>query len=189
MIFSPLSISARPSLFVHDFGPLLSRPKTHQKTSLPKSIKISKNHTLDTQGFNFDHFLMPYGPQFSINFRDHLGLLICDEQNAKTFFYHFRPPTLTSKSMKNHNLWTPFLDLISLISFNVYFTFSKKVVDCVTPSKSRGRQNGRTQTLERAYFFALKNNANTYRNASWIEPSFLVCFSFFAIPKCSGTAV
>ena len=65
---------------------LLPAPKNIKKKSLPQSSKISKNRTLDAQCFNFNTLLMPSGPPFSINFRDHLNLSNCNNCNAKTSF-------------------------------------------------------------------------------------------------------
>ena len=78
-IFAGFSISACPKVkFFMILARLLPAPKTSTKTSLPKSIKISINHTLGAQCFNFDAIVAPFGPPFSFNFRGHLNLLNCN---------------------------------------------------------------------------------------------------------------
>ena len=84
-----------PQIYLFAFwARLLAERRNIKKTSLPKSINISKNATLDAQGFNVDDLLAPFGFSFSINFRDHPNLLNCNNYNAKHFYYNLRPPIL-----------------------------------------------------------------------------------------------
>ena len=85
-ILGGFSISAclKSDLFVI-LACLLPAPK-NIKPSLPKSIKFSKIHTLDTQCFNFDDLLAP----FAINFPDHLNLSNYSRYNTKTSFLPFQ---------------------------------------------------------------------------------------------------
>ena len=66
-----------------------ARPLAAPKNIL-KSIKTSKNHTSDAQGFNFDALLVAFWISFSINFRDRLHLLNCNTFNANTSFLQFQ---------------------------------------------------------------------------------------------------
>ena len=95
------STSARQKSNLFDcLGPFLPAQKNIKKLCLPKFTKISKNHTLVTQCFNFGVFLVPFGSPCSINFPARLNLLICKTYNAKaSFLHHFRPPILASKNM------------------------------------------------------------------------------------------
>ena len=105
---------------------LLVERKNIQKTSLPKSIKISQNATLDAQGFNCDHFLMPFGLPFSINFHDRLILLNRDICNAKIcFFANSGLPFWHKRSIKKSCVckppsWTAFFP----IHFSYFFKWS-----------------------------------------------------------------
>ena len=55
------------SCFFSCWNRLLPARKNIKITSWPKSIKISKNQTLDAIGFNFDAILMSFGSLFSIH--------------------------------------------------------------------------------------------------------------------------
>ena len=57
---------------------------------------IWASSTLDAQGFNFDDFLVPFRPSFSINFHEQLNILSCNKY-TKTFFSNSRTPILASK--------------------------------------------------------------------------------------------
>ena len=116
----------------------LPAPQNIEKPSLPKSITISKNHTLDAKGFNFGGFLMPFGSSFLIVFPDHLDLLICNKYNAVFFFTILGLPFGHQNSISKSCFSfckSPFLEVLFLIDF-------KKFVDLGTPSKSSGRQHG-----------------------------------------------
>ena len=70
-----------------------------------KHYKISKNASLDAQGFNFDDLLVPFGLLFSIKFREHL---ITTSQDAtcrirKPLLYNLRSPVLASKFNQSIN--------------------------------------------------------------------------------------
>ena len=85
-----IEVKILENTFVGFGGMFLQAPKSIKKTSLPKSIKISKDQSLNAKGFNLYAFLMPLGPQFSINFLDRLNLLICNNYIAKASFFHFQ---------------------------------------------------------------------------------------------------
>ena len=93
-------------------------PKNIKIPRLPKSIKISKDHTLDARCFNFDNCLALFG-HFSINFPDHLNLLNYNIYNAKTVVFQF---PVSRFGIKNHQqimflFRAPFLDIIFLDLF------------------------------------------------------------------------
>ena len=81
-----------------------------KKTSLPKSIKISKNATSDAQGFNFHDLLMPFEPLFSINFPDPLNLSNCKNYNAETSFFTITDLQFWYQNHPNNHVFSnPFL--------------------------------------------------------------------------------
>ena len=109
------------------------------KISLPKSIIISTNHTLDDQCFNLDDLLARFGPPFSISVRDQLNLLNCNKYNAKTSLLPFRAFLFGIKNQLKVFFHPPFLGRHFLLSYVDIFL---KIITLGTPSKSSGRQNG-----------------------------------------------
>ena len=80
------------SLIMKMCWPFSPAQQNFPKTSLPKSIEISRNHSLDAKGFNFDAkgfnfdtVLISFGPPSSINDPDRLNLQICNVYNTKTY--------------------------------------------------------------------------------------------------------
>ena len=61
-------------------------PKTRPKNKPDKIHTNLQKCTLGSKYFNFNVFLMPFGPPYLINFCDHLNLLNCNKYNATPFF-------------------------------------------------------------------------------------------------------
>ena len=129
---------------------------------------------------------MPFGPPFSINFRDRLNPLVCNRYNAKASFYYFRPPILASKFNQTVMFLSPPLFGLHFSHFILIFA---NMVDLGTPSKSNGRKNRILnrpiapiwhQKLNPRHAF-IRSDAKTCRNARWIGPSFFLCSSLLCI--------
>ena len=87
------------------------------------SKSLEKSATLDAQGFQFDHLLMPFRLPFSINFRDRLNLLNCNKYNAKTICLQRQASHCGIRNLSTNNVfvklpsWTSFFSIYLIACF------------------------------------------------------------------------